>query len=116
VLVTKRRQVASLGGHCVYKIEETAMLPIQSPNTRLESHPDEYKCVMPCCLVVLPDEYKRVFPAGAILPDPAVDGKNKRLIRALQVARLSPAVGAVLLKQISLAQIRTSTMKPLQLV
>jgi hypothetical protein len=66
VLVTKRRQVASLGGHCVYKIEETAMLPIQSPNTRLESHPDEYKCVMSCRLVVLPNEYKRVFPAGAI--------------------------------------------------
>lgn len=45
VLITKRRRVALLGGHSVYKIEETAMLPIQSPNTRLESNPDEHKCV-----------------------------------------------------------------------
>ena len=45
VLVRKRRRVACIGGHYVFKVEDTQMIPIQSPTTRLEKHPDENKCV-----------------------------------------------------------------------
>ncbi|XP_004348141.1 sac domain-containing inositol phosphatase 3 [Capsaspora owczarzaki ATCC 30864] len=43
ILITKRRRVALIGAHYVYKIEETTMLSICHPSVRLQRHPDEIR-------------------------------------------------------------------------
>eukprot|EP00095_Tigriopus_kingsejongensis_P006225 maker-scaffold301_size216225-snap-gene-0.18 protein:Tk06225 transcript:maker-scaffold301_size216225-snap-gene-0.18-mRNA-1 annotation:"polyphosphoinositide phosphatase isoform x2" len=40
LLITKRRKAAMIGHHCVYKIEDTALIYIPNDDVR-ESHPDE---------------------------------------------------------------------------
>jgi hypothetical protein len=40
LLITKRRRSAMLGHDCVYKIEDTALVPIPNDEVR-EQHPDE---------------------------------------------------------------------------
>lgn len=40
VLVTKRRKVADIGGHSIYKIEDTSMIYIPNDSVRV-THPDE---------------------------------------------------------------------------
>lgn len=40
VLITKRRQVADIGGHSIYKIEDTSMIYIPNDSVRV-THPDE---------------------------------------------------------------------------
>lgn len=40
VLITKQRQVADIGGHSIYKIEDTSMIYIPNDSVRV-THPDE---------------------------------------------------------------------------
>lgn len=40
VLITKRRKVADIGGHSIYKIEDTNMIYIPNDSVRV-THPDE---------------------------------------------------------------------------
>lgn len=40
VLITKRRKVADIGGHSIYKIEDTSMIYIPNDSVRV-THPDE---------------------------------------------------------------------------
>ncbi|EDL04967.1 RIKEN cDNA A530089I17, isoform CRA_b [Mus musculus] len=40
VLITKRRKMADIGGHAIYKIEDTSMIYIPNDSVRI-SHPDE---------------------------------------------------------------------------
>lgn len=40
VLITKHRKMADIGGHSIYKIEDTAMIYIPNDSVRV-SHPDE---------------------------------------------------------------------------
>ncbi|MED6236779.1 phosphatidylinositol-3,5-bisphosphate 5-phosphatase, partial [Ataeniobius toweri] len=40
VLITKRRKMADIGGHSIYKIEDTTMIYIPNDSVRV-SHPDE---------------------------------------------------------------------------
>lgn len=40
VLITKRRQMADIGGHSIYKIEDTSMIYIPNDSVRV-THPDE---------------------------------------------------------------------------
>lgn len=40
VLITKRRKMADIGGHAIYKIEDTNMIYIPNDSVRV-SHPDE---------------------------------------------------------------------------
>lgn len=42
LLVTKKTEVAMIGGHRIYHIEDTAMIPVQSKGD-LPSHPEEAK-------------------------------------------------------------------------
>ncbi|XP_043543054.1 polyphosphoinositide phosphatase isoform X2 [Chiloscyllium plagiosum] len=44
VLITKRRKVADIGGHSIYKIEDTNMVYIPNDSVKI-SHPDETKYV-----------------------------------------------------------------------
>eukprot|EP00058_Branchiostoma_floridae_P018686 XP_002604175.1 hypothetical protein BRAFLDRAFT_278184 [Branchiostoma floridae] len=44
VLITKRRRVAILGGHTIYKIEDTSMIYIPNDSVR-NAHPDESRYV-----------------------------------------------------------------------
>jgi hypothetical protein len=44
ILVTKRRRVAFIGYHTIYKIEDTAMIYIPNDGVRV-SHPDEQRYV-----------------------------------------------------------------------
>lgn len=40
VLITKRRKMADIGGHSIYKIEDTTMIYIPNDSVRV-THPDE---------------------------------------------------------------------------
>ncbi|KAL0165299.1 hypothetical protein M9458_041052, partial [Cirrhinus mrigala] len=40
VLITKRRKMADIGGHSIYKIEDTNMIYIPNDSVRV-THPDE---------------------------------------------------------------------------
>lgn len=40
VLITKRRKMADIGGHSIYKIEDTSMIYIPNDSVRV-THPDE---------------------------------------------------------------------------
>lgn len=40
VLITKQRKMADIGGHSVYKIEDTTMIYIPNDSVRV-THPDE---------------------------------------------------------------------------
>lgn len=40
VLITKRRKMADIGGHAIYKIEDTNMIYIPNDSVRI-THPDE---------------------------------------------------------------------------
>lgn len=40
VLITKRRKMADIGGHSIYKIEDTSMIYIPNDSVRV-AHPDE---------------------------------------------------------------------------
>uniref|UniRef100_A0A8C9FM98 SAC domain-containing protein n=1 Tax=Pavo cristatus TaxID=9049 RepID=A0A8C9FM98_PAVCR len=40
VLITKRRKMADIGGHAIYKIEDTNMIYIPNDSVRV-THPDE---------------------------------------------------------------------------
>ncbi|XP_043962480.1 polyphosphoinositide phosphatase [Gambusia affinis] len=44
VLITKRRKMADIGGHSIYKIEDTTMIYIPNDSVRV-SHPDEARYV-----------------------------------------------------------------------
>lgn len=45
VLITKRRKMADIGGHSIYKIEDTTMIYIPNDSVRV-THPDEARyCV-----------------------------------------------------------------------
>uniref|UniRef100_A0A8C4QV97 FIG4 phosphoinositide 5-phosphatase n=1 Tax=Eptatretus burgeri TaxID=7764 RepID=A0A8C4QV97_EPTBU len=44
VLVTRRRRVAELGGHAVYRVEDTSMVYLPSDTTRVQ-HPEEHRYV-----------------------------------------------------------------------
>uniref|UniRef100_A0AAQ6IVR0 SAC domain-containing protein n=1 Tax=Anabas testudineus TaxID=64144 RepID=A0AAQ6IVR0_ANATE len=44
VLITKRRKVADIGGHSIYKIEDTSMIYIPNDSVRV-THPDEARYV-----------------------------------------------------------------------
>ena len=44
ILVTKRRRVAFIGYHTIYKIEDTSMIYIPNDGIRV-SHPDEQRYV-----------------------------------------------------------------------
>ena len=50
VLITKRRRVADIGGHSIYKIEDTNMIYIPNDSVRV-THPDEARCVCVCVCV-----------------------------------------------------------------
>ncbi len=41
ILVTKRRQVALIGGHDIYKIEDTMVLPVVGTGGRKAVHQNE---------------------------------------------------------------------------
>lgn len=43
VLITKRRKMADIGGHSIYKIEDTSMIYIPNDSVRV-THPDEARC------------------------------------------------------------------------
>lgn len=45
VLITKRRKMADIGGHAIYKIEDTNMIYIPNDSVRI-SHPDETRYVL----------------------------------------------------------------------
>lgn len=45
VLITKRRKMADIGGHAIYKIEDTNMIYIPNDSVRI-THPDEARYVM----------------------------------------------------------------------
>lgn len=46
VLITKRRKMADIGGHSIYKIEDTSMIYIPNDSVRV-THPDEARyCVV----------------------------------------------------------------------
>lgn len=47
VLITKRRKMADIGGHSIYKIEDTSMIYIPNDSVRV-THPDEarYRLIM----------------------------------------------------------------------
>lgn len=45
VLVTKRRRVALIGSHFVYKIEETSILSICHPAVKIQHYPDEIRYI-----------------------------------------------------------------------
>lgn len=40
VLITKRRKMADIGGHSIYKVEDTSMIYIPNDSVRV-THPDE---------------------------------------------------------------------------
>lgn len=40
MLITKRRKMADIGGHAIYKIEDTSMIYIPNDSVRI-THPDE---------------------------------------------------------------------------
>ncbi|XP_061609998.1 polyphosphoinositide phosphatase isoform X4 [Phyllopteryx taeniolatus] len=44
VLITKRRKMADIGGHSIYKIEDTSMISIPNDSVRV-AHPDEARYV-----------------------------------------------------------------------
>jgi len=44
LLITKKSEVAMIGGHRIFHLEDTAMIPVQSKGD-LQSHPDEHKYV-----------------------------------------------------------------------
>lgn len=44
ILITKRRQMADIGGHAIYKIEDTNMIYIPNDSVRV-THPDEARLV-----------------------------------------------------------------------
>ena len=50
ILITKRRRVALIGAHYIYKVEETTMLSICHPSVKLQRHPDEIRYVSIGCL------------------------------------------------------------------
>lgn len=53
VLITKRRKMADIGGHSIYKIEDTSMIYIPNDSVRV-THPDEARyCLVPPCIRVL---------------------------------------------------------------
>lgn len=45
VLITKRRKMADIGGHAIYKIEDTNMIYIPNDSVRI-THPDEARYVL----------------------------------------------------------------------
>uniref|UniRef100_A0AAR2LDK9 SAC domain-containing protein n=1 Tax=Pygocentrus nattereri TaxID=42514 RepID=A0AAR2LDK9_PYGNA len=45
ILITKRRKVADIGGHSIYKIEDTNMIYIPNDSVRV-THPDEASCLL----------------------------------------------------------------------
>ena len=45
LLITKKSEVAMIGGHKIFHIEDTAMIPVQSKG-ELPSHPDEAKLIL----------------------------------------------------------------------
>lgn len=44
ILITKRRKMADIGGHSIYKIEDTNMIYIPNDSVRV-THPDEARLV-----------------------------------------------------------------------
>lgn len=44
ILITKRRKMADIGGHSIYKIEDTNMIYIPNDSVRV-THPDEARFV-----------------------------------------------------------------------
>lgn len=45
MLITKRRKMADIGGHAIYKIEDTNMIYIPNDSVRI-THPDEARYVL----------------------------------------------------------------------
>jgi hypothetical protein len=45
ILITKRRQVALLGGHYIYHIDETRLVPIQQNQTKIDKNSDEARYI-----------------------------------------------------------------------
>ena len=43
ILITKRKLVANIGGHMIYKIEDTSLYPISNPSSNPAPHPCESK-------------------------------------------------------------------------
>lgn len=52
VLITKRRKMADIGGHSIYKIEDTTMMYIPNDSVRV-THPDEARYYITLLLVPL---------------------------------------------------------------
>uniref|UniRef100_A0A803Y828 SAC domain-containing protein n=1 Tax=Meleagris gallopavo TaxID=9103 RepID=A0A803Y828_MELGA len=49
VLITKRRKMADIGGHAIYKIEDTNMIYIPNDSVRV-THPDELLTDVNCLI------------------------------------------------------------------
>lgn len=52
VLITKRRKMADIGGHSIYKIEDTSMIYIPNDSARV-THPDEARYGSPLFTVMI---------------------------------------------------------------
>lgn len=46
MLITKRRKMADIGGHAIYKVEDTSMIYIPNDAVRV-THPDEARYMTP---------------------------------------------------------------------
>lgn len=52
ILITKRRKMADIGGHSIYKIEDTNMIYIPNDSVRV-THPDEARLVVKKPIIVI---------------------------------------------------------------
>lgn len=60
VLITKRRKMADIGGHSIYKIEDTSMIYIPNDSVRV-THPDEARY---CLFLANTGEFNRSNETG----------------------------------------------------